>query len=166
MRAPTMAAAAALCALAAAAGAWPWHGALAHASDESRVWADFDIFHGGVPVEEDRISPMMVTGEPVTVELRYAGHWEMGEGRPFTFHDFPAPGEQSALAISMDVIEWRGIGEGHAGPPPEPTLVDHGDGTASLTVDRSAPTDGRIRLSAGEVDTTFGIRVMPHTSQK
>ena len=71
--------------------------------------------------------------------------------------------EGDAVSFSMDVLETT-MASGAAAASP-PALVDHGNGTATLTVDGSAAGEYLVELSAsdahGEEWDTYLIRVAP-----
>ena len=71
--------------------------------------------------------------------------------------------EGDAVSFSMDVLETT-LASGAAAASP-PALVDHGNGTATLTVDGSAAGEYLVELSAsdahGEEWDTYLIRVAP-----
>ena len=144
--------AAVICALAAAA-AWA-------ASGETAPPVGLGLFHNGTLVKDHSIT-LVASGEPMTLELRL-GHWERdGQGVPaFRELDASAARDGSAQAISAETAWWSGSGEGHADPVP-PTTTDHGNGTASLAIDRSAVAYGQLFLTAGEASKTLAIRVLP-----
>lgn len=180
MRAPAV-----IYALAAAAVvAWSGPGAPAHTSDEAPAMT-IGLFHDGALVDDWGVITLMAAADPIVLELRL-GHWEKdGSGVP-TFYELANPGDlpgsppafsmdveawraisekgREAIASrgfsSMDVEEWRAINGSHADPAP-PALVNHGDGTAALTVDRSSPAGGRIHLAAGDVRKSAWIGMLP-----
>ncbi len=158
MRAP--AAAAALCALAAgAAVAWAGDGGLAHASDEPPTLS-IGLFHNGTLIDKHGIQ-LVASEEPAAFELRL-GHREKDEHGVPAFRELATPLAQpgGVPAISMNVNFWHVSDESHADPAP-PILVDHGNGTASLTVGRSALAEGQVHIAAGEAYNILAVTVLP-----